>query len=226
MRVLKIFVLLLFTLVTISGAMVGAVFILTKDSPRYTRRVYAAENVWLLENAHIQGTASPVVCRQVKDKWVVTFITAKHLILGVEDDWKISRNKQTLIGGKMIAQHTLEDAALIVFTSATYIDLIPLESRSPLFGEEVWAVGYPGVKQLIITQGIVSHLFIASASSYYGCSGGPVIDSRGRVIGIVVGIFIDRLRGISVQHIMKFTPIVSLDEWLTTHNISHDKQTQ
>lgn len=206
---------------------VVAILSLLNDGPHpHTRRVYAAENVWLLENAHIQGTASPVVCRQVNDKWVVTFITAKHLILGIKDEWTISRNEQTLIEGKMIAQHALEDAALIVFTSATYIDIIPLESRSPLFGEEVWAVGYPGVKQPIITQGIVSHLFIASASSYYGCSGGPVIDSRGRVIGIVVGIFRDILRGISVRHIMKFTPIVSLDEWLTTHNISHDKQTQ
>lgn len=189
----------------------------------YTGRVYAAQNVWRIMNAHTQGTASPVACRQVKDKWVVTFITAKHLIHDVKDDWEVSRNKQTLIEGSLISQHAPEDAALVAFTSATYIDIIPIESRSPVFGEEVWAVGYPGLEQPIITQGIVSHLFLASASSFYGCSGGPVIDSRGRVIGIVVGILgVHHLgRTVSVRHIMRFTPIVGLEDWLTAHDISH-----
>lgn len=183
----------------------------------------SAANVWRIENARVQGTASPVACRQVKDKWVVTFITANHLVRGVKEGWSVSRDKQQLTGGSLIAQHATEDAALITFISATAIDIIPIEARLPVFGEKVWAVGYPGLKMPIITQGIVSHLFLASASSYNGCSGGPVIDSRGRVIGIVVGVLGYRRNGKvdTVRHIMKFTPAVSLDQWLTAHNISH-----
>lgn len=219
MKMLKLSALLLFA----TGTFCSVLYLLF-DSPRpytrpYARQVYAAQNVWRIESEHGQGSASPIECRQLNSKWVVTFLTARHVAQRAKTEWTAFHGKQKLEGGSVITQHTSEDAALIVFISTTPIEILPIESRLPVFGEKVWAVGYPGINQVIITEGIISHLVLASASTYYGCSGGPVIDSKGRVIGIVVSVFSD-YRGV-VQHIMRFTPIVNLESWLTARNISH-----
>lgn len=105
-----------------------------------------------------------------------------------------------------------------------YIDLALLETekplpyvreltcRTPVQGETVTIVGYPSIAGYkafgpVITKGIVSSLtqppdwmagfgefFITDAKVQPGNSGGPVFDSRGRVIGIAVAMFGQRIQ--------------------------------
>jgi S1-C subfamily serine protease len=74
---------------------------------------------------------------------------------------------------------------------------VKLARRAPTWGDEVWVIGHPlGTYTNSITRGIVSHplredgifgglWFQHDAGTIGGNSGGPVLDGKGRLVGIV-----------------------------------------
>lgn len=95
---------------------------------------------------------------------------------------------------------TDETADLAVLVPADGRELprgVRLSRRAPGFGDEIWVIGHPlGTYTNSITRGIVSHperedglfgglWFQHDAGQIDGNSGGPVFDSKGRLVGIV-----------------------------------------
>ena len=91
----------------------------------------------------------------------------------------------------VLAIDVRHDLALV---HATGVDLAPLVLRadSPLRGERAYSLGYPLDLGLVITEGVVNgrvddavepHLYYSGALNP-GVSGGPTVDSSGRVVGV------------------------------------------
>lgn len=217
MKVLKMTALLLFATATFCS-----VLYLGIDSP-HARQVYTASNIWRISNIHGTGSASPVSSQRVNENNTILFLTAKHVTQGLQGGWRAYHQGRTLSGGKLIAEHPSFDVALLVFTVDTPVDIVPLTGRAPQFGERVWSVGYPRINSPVITEGIVSSHTIASTSSYYGCSGGAVIDSRGKIFGVVRAILRQTANDSSVviPYVMLYTATVDIDSWLIEYHISH-----
>lgn len=124
-------------------------------------------------------------------------ITNAHVI----SDYKYIaiRNKKDQIIPATILEIDKERDLAILKTDEKQSGLRIAKSSTDLKGEEVYAIGYPmpGVQgqESKITKGIISslsgfqgnaHLLQTSAPIQSGNSGGPLVDSRGVVVGIIV----------------------------------------
>jgi S1-C subfamily serine protease len=131
---------------------------------------------------------------------------------GVIVDHKVMTAYHCIDGGEPVFVETVEGRweAAVWGTDETsdLAVLVPVDGRklprgvrlarkAPSFGEEVWVIGHPlGKYTNSITRGIVSHpqredgifggLWMQhDAGTIGGNSGGPVFDSKGRLVGIV-----------------------------------------
>lgn len=144
--------------------------------------------------------------------------------------------------GKLIASDRSNDLALIaVDLEVTSPPAIRTDSEVML-GETVTVYGYPLQKVLAtsgnLVQGVISELsgrdnngsqFQLTAPVQPGNSGGPVLDSKGSVIGVVVGkldtIAVAKATGDVAQNVnfaIRLSPLVSL---LTANGVPFDKPT-
>ena len=121
-------------------------------------------------------------------------ITAKHV---VADKTLLYRIKTTAGGtilsasGALFKDSTADVSAFQVNISGGYTELA---SRSPVIGDDVWAIGHPKPFQpgmpMIFSKGIVNGSNYQgqtsiSAQVYGGFSGGPVLNKDGRIVGVV-----------------------------------------
>jgi hypothetical protein len=145
----------------------------------------------------------------------VIFLTAGHCtkefntysVLDAAEKWDLR-------GGMILETHEKQDLSLLVF----YVDVPVLPcsytSRIPSFGQKVYIAGYPLARRLLLTEGFMG---IAedksSALAVFGNSGGAIMDSQGRVFGIVVGLAGCRYG--PVYHMSRFEPLTSeILEWM------------
>ncbi len=185
-------------------------------------RSATARNVWRLSTSDLIGSAFPVSCEKNDDGlWVVLFLTAKHLT-DAKNVTYLSADldgSHPIAGGVVLSQHPTQDASLVLFVTPSYIKPVILDDRRAVFCEEVWAAGYPAAIHLVVTSGLVGgRCNQASSSIYLGNSGGAVIDSGGRVLGISVSRLMDGTR--VVDHVMYFVPITDLADWLHFYGIN------
>lgn len=125
------------------------------------------------------------------------FATARHVVDGLS--WRTEANSRALVamasgawaGADVVARHRSLDLALL---------WVPRESGHSQFiqpitsvadGQDIFVIGHPEGLKFTISNGIVSRvdqtsLFQISAPVSPGNSGGPVFDSRGNLVGIVV----------------------------------------
>jgi uncharacterized membrane protein YgcG len=117
-------------------------------------------------------------------------VTNKHVLEALEVEI-VDEQGRTQIG-RCVAEAKDDDLALVrAMTSSGYLSLRPSE---PKYGEKVLIMGNPRGLQYTLSDGIVSHpvkkypqgeLFQHSAPQSPGSSGSAVLDSGGRVIGVV-----------------------------------------
>jgi S1-C subfamily serine protease len=196
-------------------------------------RVGAAKQVWKLIRIGGGATGFPIYQTYNADDRIYTvwFLTAGHATIGDKDAiWAATlRNERALFRGVHTMRHPKLDAALITFRTRKPVKLLSVSDRTPAFGEEVWAVGYPLMLGPFITPGIVSgpgmfssSIYRASTDVYSGSSGGPVIDSLGRVVGISVGAGTDKRASdnwIIVTHMAFFVPTSKIVGWLKDNGL-------
>lgn len=124
-----------------------------------------------------------------------TFIvTAKHV---VSDKTLIYRVKTTnggpiiSVSGALFKDSTADVSAFQVNIGGAYTELA---SRSPVIGDDVWAIGHPKPFEvgmpMVFSKGFVNAANYMgqtsiSAQVYGGFSGGPVLNRDGRIVGVV-----------------------------------------
>jgi S1-C subfamily serine protease len=104
----------------------------------------------------------------------------------------------------VIAVDLAHDLALLRVGVRVQVPALPLADRPPRVGEEVVAIGNPGLGGTIlertVTTGILSSAareiegvtyLQVSAAINPGCSGGPLLDRRGKVLGVLTATGID-----------------------------------
>lgn len=127
------------------------------------------------------------------------FDNCQVLMIGISDD--SGRNTAQYVEGELKAIDLLKDLAVIEILKASLVeDIKPLQIRTsePKLEETVRVFGFPevGGESLTVSKGIISGLdqsrdypyLKVTADISSGNSGGPVVDSRGLLIGIATAI--------------------------------------
>lgn len=178
--------------------------------------VQTAAKVWKLSPLG-KGSAFPIFCAwdPVVKKYRTVFLTAGHCVRAsglytVED-----LNGTTHGRGFPIATHDEDDLGLIVFFTEEPIPVVSYTTSAPHLGDTIYTAGYPLGRHLHMTQGLMSAVANSgSAPVIFGNSGGAVIDTGGRVIGVVVSIARAGYGG-PIPHVMYFVPITQKRvEWM------------
>lgn len=134
-------------------------------------------------------------------------VTNAHVIEDATDIVVQSYNSSTLYDATVIAKNRTTDIAIIQldnwidYKKTNGVSFLELASNRDLkLGEEVWSIGHPWGLYWTVSHGIASSIDrrIDASMMYYiqtdaaihqGNSGGPLLNSDGRVIGIVSKVF-------------------------------------
>ncbi len=136
-------------------------------------------------------------------------LTNAHVIEDADQIWVTLHDRRRYSAVRVGEVDELNDIAVLKIDAP---DLIPAEwgdSRSLKVGSIVWAIGSPFGYDQSVTSGIVSaknrmrrenghqQMLQTDAAVNPGNSGGPLVDSQGRVVGINTAIHGDQFQGIS-----------------------------
>ncbi len=181
--------------------------------------------------ATFKSLGSGTIVRSTKNRSFI--FTAAHVVH--DPKWfanknncfaKIKRDKWTDPHGqeirtKILAMGRLQDFAVLIVDEDLGVQS-ELETR-PFTGEDVWAVGYPGLhlnrnhRALSITKGTLATLFVPYRGStsrryhrvtsqvYFGSSGGSVWTEEDKLVGIVV--FLHTRLGVPYEGSYYITPV-------------------
>ena len=158
--------------------------------------VTPAQRLWFSHQETASGILGAGILLQVTDQGYL-FATARHVVDGLS--WGSNRNSRALVamssgawaGADVIGRHKTLDLLLL---------WVPRESGHSEFtqpiasindGQNIFVIGHPEGLKFTISNGMVSRvdqtsLFQISAPVSPGNSGGPVFDSQGNLVGIVV----------------------------------------
>jgi S1-C subfamily serine protease len=126
------------------------------------------------------------------------FVTNYHVIDNPDAETIVvmTRDGQITPASEILAADKLTDIAIVRAPGATFTPL-PLAPDVPSVGSTVWVISHPDHNFYSFTSGVVSRHFIAdtefgrtpqmaiTADFGSGSSGGPILDSHGRVSGMV-----------------------------------------
>jgi S1-C subfamily serine protease len=129
-------------------------------------------------------------------------ITAAHVVGKKETVTVKATHGGETIADVLWANHTY-DIALLRARDLTGVAVSRLDCGSIAIGQPIKAIGNPGPLEFIHAYGRVSsdikkndrwaEFYIASMPVGPGMSGGPVIDARGNVVGVVVGVALTQI---------------------------------
>ena len=124
-------------------------------------------------------------------------VTAAHVIVNMEYIMAETDSGETFRIDQLISADTEADVALCRLPEGIELPLLPASQDSPLRGESVAVIGTQFGLANLVTLGNISGcwengsvnwiLFTAPVSG--GCSGGPLLNDSGEVVGIVTGTY-------------------------------------
>lgn len=156
------------------------------------------------------------------EHYAVDLLTCAHVIEDGVAGWIGELNLDVILMSlEVVAIHPTEDAAIVrAHTIGNPLRVVPVRRTEALAGERVWSIGFPACRPRAIVDGWIGQRGKASAQAFPGQSGSMVVDSRGRLVGIVkaIGTQVGPFNiPVYVTHAMMFVPIVDLLPWLDTH---------
>jgi len=134
-------------------------------------------------------------------------LTAEHVVSGLDEVVVKLRDGRSL-PGRVVRRNSARDVALVRVRNAP-ASCVPVSSSWPEIGTEVFAIGAPVEEQFAfsVTRGIVSGtpevdgrmMIQTDASVNPGNSGGPLVDAKGRLVGVVtMKVVKDRAEGMGL----------------------------
>lgn len=155
-----------------------------------------------IDSVAVTKSAMPAVVRIVTDRdssgsgIVISpdgmIVTALHVVRGASDAHAITTGGESYRIVQVLSFDTERDLAIIKVEAANLSILKLSESDDVSVGEPVLVIGYPlGLREASVTMGIVSAvhrdagLIQTSAAVNHGDSGGPLLNARGKIIGII-----------------------------------------
>ena len=142
-------------------------------------------------------------------------VTSLHVVLPSYLDPKnpilVLFPSSSQFGRILCADDTLDIALVKVKRKKPYLKLAPMKKLKE--GDTVFALSYPGVGKLMFSEGLVEKVYgggrvaflLTSAPLSYGSSGGPILNSKGEVVGIATFIVAGeghvRSMGVASDHI-------------------------
>jgi len=157
-----------------------------------------------LELANGDVYCSGVIVRRV-------VLTAEHCVAAAFPTWVRMADGTKFEVALGMTNHT-EDLAILMPIGVKLPRGVRVARKAPTWGDEVWVIGHPlGKYEYSITRGVVSYprrtngIFGGvwlqhDAGTVGGNSGGPVLDGRGRLVGITsFGIIEPVVNGFGMQ---------------------------
>jgi hypothetical protein len=137
-----------------------------------------------------KGLGSGLICGA--DGWIVT---NKHVAPNA-GPYRVLLADGRNVAGVGVHQSPHYDLAIVKIgiDTPTHFDLAAQVSDDYVVGTEVWALGHPRGCRFSVSRGIVSNPYRLIEDEYFvqsdvainpGNSGGPLLDARGRLVGIV-----------------------------------------
>jgi hypothetical protein len=170
----------------ISSSLPGVVLMLRR-SPQgtigYGSGLLLDEDCHVLTNLHVVSHGT----------WIGAMFHDPHRVSYVPEDGGLGRylfeNQAAIADAELLRGDPVLDLAVVkVAGSCSGYPLLPIAEHSPLQGEPVVALGHPQETVWSFTSGMVSSLHQGviqhDAAINTGNSGGPLLDARGRVVGI------------------------------------------
>lgn len=195
-------------------------FVLVFSSCKAPNDVCPASALMSMRVETMSGMGSGVVIASVPDddSWLVHIMTAGHVVTGAQPlppkeiaDWAVLERLHV---------HPDRDAAVIVWRSRKYLPPVELSFEPPHGRQVLWTGAYPADGPLMLYRGIVSERdeedWWVSAPAAPGSSGAPLFDSRGRLVGITLGLMGADL-GLGMQLMLTgqyFLPLGDIQPWL------------
>lgn len=125
-----------------------------------------------------------------------TILTSKHVIDGSKKIEVTTYDGKTYTATIIPTKNKNSDLALIKINPKTQLNIIKLGNSDTLkVGQKILAIGNPFGFSGTLTQGIVSRIDLAKnkiqtdAAINPGCSGGPILNTTGEVVGISQSIY-------------------------------------
>jgi len=157
-------------------------------------------------------------------KDVILVLTAQHVAEGLSGDfYVISKDNESQLG-VLIYSDPLHDIAILYMPNPLKevkpMKYDPLEGIAEV-GTDITYSGYPSDHRLMTIRGTVAGYellelrgtqIIIHTHGWFGCSGSVVYDSRGRIIGILWGIDVERRPAFQViDNMVWITPIKNIN---------------
>ena len=154
------------------------------------------ESTWYLATEASGGTAVVIASEPVEDGegYHVTFLTAAHVLVGGD------------------AVHLWADGRWSKEPAERVIKHPELDLPRP--GTELYVAGFPmgNPEERWIAQGLYSGGNRLTALAFPGSSGGPVLNRRGRVLGIITNVAFDGRH--IIEDMAYFLPVAEAWAWL------------
>lgn len=197
----------------LAAVLAGCTAAPTVDSKRPERIL---ESVWMIRTPLGAGTGTVIRCAPEGSHYVVTLLTAKHVVKMKGIPLIMERDDQGHAGGVVKALHATLDVAVVEFRVSA-----PLPVADVFYGDlrvfqVVHGAGYAAF-EFWVSSGLVSADDRATIHAAPGDSGGPVFDEDGRLVGVISHLNVMRHNRSMVFHHVHFVPVSKLRQWLAEH---------
>jgi len=200
---------------------VGSTVALVKESRMGVMRAFCT-GFYISRNqiataAHCLATSIPAI-----PAMRVSGVVGNRVLFHTYSQYRLNNNHRTPTNEAIITHISVDNDVALLSTTHASDKFFTISTDVPRVGSTVYSVGSPGGMPWMLSQGIVSQVawldthvpefFYASPPIFFGSSGGPLLNSNGRVIGITMAVAFEQSTfGIftPIQRLVNLVPAIA-----------------